>query len=212
MNCAPWLPVSNRFSVLANEYIVPHEPKTESLIPVAPEPPKILQSVETPKPPSRRVRKWEKCLPKAFILAATPGPKSLTVKVSLQSTDTAEVFATPALVDCGTTGQFIDQEYVRKHRLTTRKLVRNIPVFNVDGTRNEAGSIKEVVDVILRFEDHTERTTFAVTSLGSQAVILGFTWLEEHNPEIDWQTRKVKMSRCPEKCQTCHQEVNAERR
>ena len=87
-----------------------------------------------------------------------------------------------ALVDCGATGQFIDQDYVWKHRLSTQKLTRPIPVFNVDGTRKEAGSIKEVVNAILRFEEHTEQTTFAVTSLGSQAVILGFTWLEEHNP------------------------------
>ena len=79
------------------------------------------------------MRKWEKHLPKAFVLAVTPGLKSLTVRVSLQSTDTAEVFATLALVDCGATGQFIDQEYVPKHRLTTCKLVHPIPVFNVDG-------------------------------------------------------------------------------
>ena len=89
----------------------------------------------------------------------TPGPKSLTVKVSLHSTDMAEVFSTPALVDCGATGQFINQDYVWKHRLTTRKLTRPIPVFNVDGTWNEVGSIKEVVDAILRFEEHTEQTT-----------------------------------------------------
>ena len=104
----------------------------------------------------------------------------------------------------------MDQDYVRKHRLTTRKLVCPIPMFNVDRTRNEAGSIKEVANTILHFKDHTKRTTFAVTSLGSQAVILDFTWLEEHNPEIDWQIRKVQMSRCLEKCQTCHKEVNSE--
>ena len=82
-------------------------------------------------------------------------------------------------------------------------LRKTILVFNVDGTRNEAGSITEVVNTILHFEDHTERTTFAVTSLGSQALIPGYTWLAEHNPEIDWQIHKVKMSHCPTKCQTC---------
>ena len=61
-------------------------------------------------------------------------------------------------------------------------------MFNVDGTPNEAGSITEIVDLILRFEDHMERTSFAVTGLGKQDLILGFTWLEEHNPEIDWQS------------------------
>ena len=39
---------------------------------------------------------------------------------------------------------------------------------------------------------------------------LGFHLVEEHNPEIDWQTKRVKMSRCPEKCQTCRAEVRKE--
>ena len=57
-----------------------------------------------------------------------------------------------------------------------------------------------------------ERRTFTVTSLGSQALILGYTWLAEHNPEIDWQTHKVRMSRCPAKCQTCRKEETTEHR
>jgi len=31
-------------------------------------------------------------------------------------------------------------------------------------------------------------------------VILGMPWLERHNPEIDWKTGEVKMTRCPEEC------------
>ena len=45
------------------------------------------------------------------------------------------------------------------------------------------------MDVILQVDGHMERTTFVVTNLGKQDIILGFTWLQEHNPEIDWQTR-----------------------
>ncbi|KAF8470895.1 hypothetical protein JB92DRAFT_3135111 [Gautieria morchelliformis] len=52
----------------------------------------------------------------------------------------------------------------------------------------------EIVDTILRYDGHSERTSFAVTSLGKQDIILGFTWLQEHNPEINWQTRKDTVS------------------
>jgi len=31
-------------------------------------------------------------------------------------------------------------------------------------------------------------------------VILEMPWLAHHNPEIDWRTREVKMTRCLEKC------------
>ena len=143
MNCVPSLPVSNRFAVLKNEHVNISETNIANEIPVTPKPP------EPNKPRSRWIRKWEKCLPKSFVVAAAPGPRSLTVKVALQSTDTGEVFSTLALVDCSATGQFINRGYVEKNRLNTRKLVR------VDSTRNEAGSITEVVDTILCFEDHT---------------------------------------------------------
>ena len=121
-------------------------------------------------------------------MAATPGPKSLVIKVEIQTTDTAEAKSGPALVDCGATSQFMDHNYVEQNRLTMRKLQHAIPVFNVDGSANEVGSIMEIVDANLRYEGHTERTSFAVTSLGKQDIILGLTWLQEHNPEINWRT------------------------
>ena len=101
----------------------------------------------------------------------------------------------------------MDWDYVEHNRLSTWKLQHAIPVFNVDGTHNEAGSIMEIVDTILWYNGHTKRTSFAVTNLGKQDIILRFTWLQEHNPEIDWRTRKVVMSQCPDKCHTCRMDV-----
>ena len=42
-------------------------------------------------------------------------------------------------------------------------------------------------------------------------MILGFTWLREHNPEIDWQTKEVRMSGCPSQCSTCRAEAKVKR-
>jgi hypothetical protein len=42
-------------------------------------------------------------------------------------------------------------------------------------------------------------------------MILGFTWLRKHNPEIDWQTKEVRMSRCPLQCSTCRTEAKVKR-
>jgi len=63
----------------------------------------------------------------------------------------------------------------------------------------------------LQYKDHTERAVFVVMDLGCQDMILGISWLQEHNPEIDWQTGEVKMLRCPCKCSACWQEVKAEK-
>jgi len=48
-----------------------------------------------------------------------------------------------------------------------------------------------------------ERTLLAVSSLGKQNMILGYTWLKDHNPEVNWQTGKVQMNRCPPRCEGC---------
>ena len=42
------------------------------------------------------------------------------------------------------------------------------------------------------------------TSLGQERIFIGHDWLRKHNPEIDWETGKVTISRCPKK--TCEYE------
>src|SRR5271169_340345 len=141
--------------------------------------------------PKRRVRirrliwrpMWERRLRQKYVLAAMPSSKSLSVDIELQSTETGIRRSTKALVDCGATGQFLDSKYVTENRIPTRTLSRPIEVFNVDGTSNEAGMIREIADLVLRYDGHSERVQFAVTQLGKQTAILGFTWLEKHNPK-----------------------------
>ena len=132
--------------------------------------------------------------------------------ITLQTTDTSDLFSEKALLDSGATGSFIDKDFVRRHHIKTRPLHRPIPVYNIDGTLNESGSISEVADFVLHYRDHTERTQFAVTSLGKQKVVLGFSWLRDHNPEVDWTTGEVKMSRCPARCRTCFVENQKEKK
>ena len=56
----------------------------------------------------------------------------------------------------------------------------------MDGTLNEAGSIREVVDMIMTYDRHSKCILLAITRLGKQSMILGFTWLDKHNLEIDF--------------------------
>lgn len=164
-----------------------------------------MQSEDVPKvPPPREVQKvlrprWERRrLPRAYTVASlTPGEAALYLKVEVETIDTQEKRLIRALLDSGATGLFIDREYVKSNRLPTRKLSQPIPVYNVDGSPNEAGSISEVVELLLRYDGHSERALFAVTGLGKQKMILGYTWLRDHNPDVNWQTGEVKMSRCP---------------
>ena len=165
-----------------------------------------------PRPVHIRLSRWERRLPRQYIIASTPGSNSLHLPVSIETIDTHERHSLRALLDCGATGMFLDVGFVRANRITEKPLQVPIPVLNVDGTPNEAGSIKSVVEVVLRYKDHSERAYFAVTSLGRQKMLLGMPWLKEHNPEVNWQSGDVKMSRCPAKCDTCRDEVKLEKR
>jgi hypothetical protein len=135
---------------------------------------------------------------------------SLAIDVEIESTDTAVRRCTQALIDCGATSCFIDVEWAQSNNVPTRPLTNPIPVYNVDGTANEAGMIVEIADMILCYDSHSKRTQFTVTHLGKQSMILGYNWLRNYNPEINWQTKEVKMSRCPTQCSTCHVKTKRE--
>jgi hypothetical protein len=93
---------------------------------------------------------------------------SLVVDVEIESTDTAVKRCTQALIDCSATGCFIDIEWAKLNNVPTCPLTKPIPVYNVDGTANDASAITDIADVILCYENHSECTQLAVTCLGKQ--------------------------------------------
>ena len=140
----------------------------------------------------------------------TPGPKSLVIKVEIQNMDTAKVKIGPALIDSGATSSFMSWSYVERNCLNTQKLTQLIDVHKVDSSLNKDGSVTEIINAILHVNGHSKRTTFTVTNFGKLDIILGFTWLAEHNPEINWQTHKVTLSRCLDKYHKHRTEIQEE--
>jgi hypothetical protein len=131
---------------------------------------------------------------------------SLAVEVEIEWTDTVVKRCTQALIDCSATGCFIDIEWAKLNNIPTCPLTNLIPVYNVNGTTNDTSAITDIADVILCYKQHSECTQLAITHLGKQSLILGYNWLCNHNPEINWQTKDVKMSCCPLQCSTCRVE------
>ncbi|EGO04897.1 hypothetical protein SERLA73DRAFT_44183, partial [Serpula lacrymans var. lacrymans S7.3] len=93
---------------------------------------------------------------------------------------------------------FIDQVWAEQIGLPLVKLDISIPVYNVDGTLNVGGCITHKCSFVVEYQGHRERVTAEATQLGKINLILGWTWLFKHNPEIDWQTEVVTLSRCPQ--------------
>jgi len=111
--------------------------------------------------------KWERRLPKLFSISALDARgTSLLLPVEIGTTDTSELYSVEALLDSGATGSLIDRDFVHSKGINTQTLSYNIPVFNVDGSPNEARQISEVVDVVPRYKTHSERMLLAVSGLG----------------------------------------------
>ena len=97
------------------------------------------------------------------------------------------VIVEEGFLDSGAGGKFIDQNYAKAQGLETEPLLEPIPVYNVDGTPNKRGTIRRYVDLNIEIHGQTRKERLLVTGLGKQKIILGFPWLRETNPIIDWK-------------------------
>ena len=120
------------------------------------------------------------------VLVAKINNKSISIPIALEQSE-QETIETLALIDSRAGGQFIDQNFVQKHRLPTRNLKQPITAYNVDGTLNKKGIISKYVEINININQQINNLWLMITGLGKQKVILGFPWLQEENPEIDWK-------------------------
>ena len=185
---APRSLLVNRFAVLNVE-----EVNTDICKPIDALPPSAPVRTALPRRP-----KWEKRLPRQLSANTldTHGT-SIILPIEIGTTDTSKVHSVKALLDSGATGNFIDKDFVCTKGISTQNISRPILVFNVDSSPNEAGQISEVVDVVLCYKTHSKRMLLVISNLGKQSMILSYTWLKDHNLEVNWQTGEVQMNRCP---------------
>jgi len=146
--------------------------------------------------------KWEKKLPKLLPISTLDTRGTfLLLSVEIRTTNMSELHSVKALLDCRATRSLINRDFVYSKGMNTWTLSHNIPVFNINSSPNEAGQISEVVDVVLYYKTHSKRMLLAVSGLGKQNLILGYNWLKDHNPKIDWEKGEVEMTRCSLCCE-----------
>jgi hypothetical protein len=107
---------------------------------------------------------------------------------------------TYAMIDSGATGNFVNQEFVKKYNLVTSPLSEELSLNVVDGRPIASGKIsKEVVSALFIKNCHLENVSFFVSAIGPFPVILRLPWLEKHNPSIQWKQRNLMFN--SEHCQ-----------
>ena len=126
--------------------------------------------------------------------------REVTVKIGLEMIDMQEGIMIEALLDSGAIGLVMSSEFARKQEFKLKRLERLMHVRNMDSLLNKKGPIEYIVEVNIYYQGHRERTEINVIGGQKWMVILGMPWLAHHNPEIDWKTEEVKITRCPEEC------------
>ena len=114
---------------------------------------------------------------------------SLPIKIKKSEHESVE---TLALIDSGAGGKFINRNYAEQLGLPIRNLKRAIMARNIDGTLNKTGTITSYVDLMVEIDRQIMDVQLLVTGLGNPRIILGFPWLNEYNPDINWKTGEFK--------------------
>ncbi len=109
---------------------------------------------------------------------------------------------TQCLVDSGCTALgFVDLEYAQQNSLKQYHLLQPRPLTLADG--GTSSQITHFTIQRLTFGDHEETIPLYITKLQhANPVILGYPWLQLHNPAIDWAAGSLEFNAtcCQHRC------------
>lgn len=105
-----------------------------------------------------------------------------------------------ALIDSGATLSVINSDFVEKHGLVTHDKKDPFWIHNADGSYNKNGLIKKSVKGYMQHGEHKERVFLTVMKIHNLDIILGYDWLQKHNPEFNWVTGQMKYRDCHRYC------------
>lgn len=121
----------------------------------------------------------------------------LRLKIKLKDPTRLVKFSKQALINCGATDLFMDNKLVEHLKLPIQQLKKPIPIYQSDREKTSARDMTGFVDLVMKINNHVETIKLYVTKLGKMDIFLGYSWLQKHNPEIDWVTKCMSMTCCP---------------
>ena len=117
--------------------------------------------------------------------------------IRVEKVDIYKNMIVKVLLDSDITEMFIDKKIAAKHGFKLQKLNRPVMIRNVDRTNNSGRAIIYQVEVNVYYKSYIKRIKMDICDLRRTNIILDMLWLQAHNPKINWETGKVKITRCP---------------
>ncbi|KAI2644234.1 Transposon Tf2-6 polyprotein [Labeo rohita] len=124
--------------------------------------------------------------PPTSVSLSRPSLNCCKVPVRLSSVNTT--VKTTALIDSGAAGNFIDEDFVRTNQLPVVSCSSPVAVAALDGRPLGTGRVDHVTqELTLCLEPHhQESISFFVITSPQSPLILGYPWLNLHEPTISW--------------------------
>ena len=98
------------------------------------------------------------------------------------------------MIDSGAEGIFLNQKYMDINQVSSSRLAREIPVVNINGSKNSGRHITRCATMHMQVEDHSEILWFLITDLGKDDLILRLPWLHRHNPSVNWEQGEILLN------------------
>ena len=96
-----------------------------------------------------------------------------------------------ALLDSGCSGDLVSLNFIREHRIKFNEVA---PIKTTTAVQTVSHSyIVGEVTLNLKFQHLNEQRKFGVININNHNFILGMSFLQEHNPVINWKSRKVNL-------------------
>ncbi|KIL70534.1 hypothetical protein M378DRAFT_43551, partial [Amanita muscaria Koide BX008] len=126
--------------------------------------PNLVRELKELKPDTLRAALQELKEPRRWIRRI--GQNSVFLPLTINTLDDGRPFDIQGLLDSGATGCYLDEGFARAKGFNLEPLPRAVPVYNADGSFNEAGPIRFTIRLRVRIHDHSETFIFAITNLG----------------------------------------------
>ena len=96
-----------------------------------------------------------------------------------------------ALVDSGSSHCFVDYDFAKWNKLPMTNLDKKIPLQLFDGSTLMTVSKKTSFPITFPTSENHAKAFFITKLNQGYSAVLGYNWLVQHNPVIDWVETKV---------------------
>jgi transposase InsO family protein len=107
-----------------------------------------------------------------------------TIEITINQT-----IKTTALLDSGSSQNFIQFDLVNKHQLPTKLKEHQLSITLADGHPARGGSITHETKLLdVQIQDYKQAIKFDVLPKSKYPVILGLPWFKAYKPQVDWNS------------------------